>query len=82
MIPLINNGVGNNSEYWEKHDSQLGVVNPGDSYANVYSIFYGSEPIRIVIDGGQKTIVNGRHRLWVAKQMGITEVPVSVSERE
>lgn len=82
MIPLINSGVGNKRDYWEQHDDRLGITNPGESFANVYSIFYGSEPIRIENDGGQMHIINGRHRLWVAKQLGMTEVPVSLTERE
>ena len=47
----------------------------------LFDVFYGSERIRVTrLKGGRFDVTNGRHRLFVAKQLGIKTVPVSLVE--
>jgi hypothetical protein len=46
----------------------------------VFDLYFGSEAIRIDSDGrGGFMVINGRHRLFRARQLGIGSVPVSIS---
>ncbi|MDQ2731136.1 MAG: hypothetical protein M3Y56_05715, partial [Armatimonadota bacterium] len=45
-----------------------------------YDLCFGSQAIRIDSDGaGGYMVINGRHRLFLAKELGIQSVPVSIS---
>jgi hypothetical protein len=45
-----------------------------------FDLYFGSDAIRIDGDGrGGFMVINGRHRLFMAQEMGIRSVPVSVS---
>ena len=81
MGKVIESGQGNNKEYWAKKDRQRGLDYP-NGYQRIYEAFYGREPIRITKNGNQYTIENGRHRVWMAKKMGIKSLPVSLVEKE
>jgi hypothetical protein len=48
----------------------------------IYEAFYGDSHIRIVKDGNNYSISNGRHRVWLAKKMGIHSLPASVVEKQ
>ncbi len=77
MAPLIKSGEGANADFWTAKDQELGLSYQ-DGYLQVYEAFYGSEPIRLVKKSGQFSISVGRHRVWVAQQMGIKNLPASV----
>jgi hypothetical protein len=48
-------------------------------YQRIYDAFYGTDAIRLDGSaGGQHTVVNGYHRLYVARQLGITSVPARI----
>jgi hypothetical protein len=48
--------------------------------ADVYDMFLGSDPIRVNLQpGGSLNIVNGRHRLLIARELGIKTLPGQVS---
>ncbi len=81
MKGLIDSGEGDNRDYWTAVDKKLGLTY-AEGYQRIYEAFYGSEPIRVTKDGESYTIENGRHRIWLAKQMGITSLPASVVEKK
>ncbi len=46
----------------------------------VFDLYFGNDAIRIDSDGkGGFMVINGRHRLYQAQQLGIPSVPVSIS---
>jgi hypothetical protein len=79
MLPVIESGVGASKEYWSKIDNERGLEHP-DGYLHIYETFYGHEAIRVEKSGDKWDIVNGRHRVWLAKQMGISKLPVNLVE--
>lgn len=80
MKPVIDSGEGANTDYWREFDRQRGLAYP-DGYQKVYESFYGHDAIRLNKDGDQYDIINGRHRIFMAKQMGIGTVPARVIEK-
>jgi len=80
MKPAIDSGQGANTDFWREFDRQHGLAYP-DGYQKVYESFYGQDAIRLNKDGDQYDIVNGRHRIFMAKQMGIDTVPARVIEK-
>lgn len=80
MKPVIDSGEGANTDYWREFDRQRGLAYP-DGYQKVYESFYGQDAIRLDKDGDQYDIINGRHRIFMAKQMGIGTVPARVIEK-
>jgi hypothetical protein len=81
MLPIIESGVGASNEYWTKRDNELGLDYP-NGYLRIYEAFYGHDAIRVEKSGNNYDIVNGRHRVWLAKQIGIGRLPVSLVELE
>lgn len=77
MMPRIQSNEGSKGEYWFSKDQKLGLSYE-QGYQRVYDAFYGSEPIRLEKRGDNYSIINGRHRIMVAKQMGIKTIPASV----
>lgn len=47
----------------------------------VYDLFYGSQSIRLNKDGDAYSIVHGRHRVYVAKELGLDSIPADVVEK-
>lgn len=80
MKPAIASGEGASTDYWREFDRQRGLAYP-DGYQKVYDSFYGHDAIRLDKDGDQYDIVNGRHRIFVARQMGMDTVPARVIEK-
>lgn len=80
MRPLIENGIGANSDYWAEYDRTHGL-DYEHGYQRVYEAFYGGDAIRVNWDGTNYDIINGRHRVWLARRMGIDWLPVRVIER-
>lgn len=80
MQTQIESGVGASSDYWGQVDQQKGL-DYADGYRRVYDAFYGHDAIRLTRDGANYDIINGRHRIWLAKQMGVEALPARVIER-
>jgi len=78
---VLDTGKGKSKDYWAEVDREKGLSYP-DGYQRIYEAFYGREPIRITKDGNKYTVENGRHRLWLAQQMGIRVLPASIVERK
>lgn len=80
MRQAIENGVGTNGDYWAEYDRAHGL-DYEHGYQRVYDAFYGTDAIRVDWDGTNYSIANGRHRIWLARRMGIDWLPVRVIER-
>lgn len=80
MKPAIESGEGANSDYWAEVDAANGL-SYSEGYRRVYDAFYGHDAIRIVDNNGELDIVNGRHRIWLAEEMGIETIPARIIRR-
>jgi hypothetical protein len=47
----------------------------------VYDLYYGSDPIRLDKDGDHYDIISGRHRIYAAKELGLSTIPARVKEK-
>ena len=47
-------------------------------YHNIYRVFYGDEAIALEKMGNGYRVLNGYHRLTVAKELGLTTIPARV----
>lgn len=72
-------GKGLDGDYWSQVDSQRGLSHQ-NGYRRIYDAFYGDSAIRVEKVNGKYDIINGRHRVWLAKRMGITHLPVDLIE--
>ncbi len=77
MKPAIDSGAGNSSDYWYNYDQAHGLDVP-NGYKIVYDSYYGSDHIHVEKSNGNYNIINGRHRIWLAKQMGVESLPMQV----
>ena len=80
MKPVIESGAGANADYWADYDKKHGLDFSG-GYQRVYEAFYGPDCIKVNKDKDTYDIDNGRHRIWLAKQMGVKQLPMKVVER-
>lgn len=76
----LRKGKGRDKDYWVEIDRRKGLSYQ-EGYQRVYEAFFGRDPIRVTKDGEKYTIENGRHRVWLAKRMGIQNLPMSVVEK-
>lgn len=81
MRPVIESGLGANSDYWADYDRRRGLEYVG-GYQRVYEAFYGDDCIKVNDDGGSYDIDNGRHRIWLAKRMGVRQLPMRIIKRK
>ncbi len=79
MRSTIDSGPGNSSEYWLGIDQTRGF-DYSSGYQKIYDAFYGQDAIRVEKSGNNFSIINGRHRIWAAKQMGIDQLPIHLIE--
>jgi exonuclease VII small subunit len=80
MKPLIESGVGATSDYWAEYDKER-KLEYAEGYKKVYEVFYGNDCIKVNKDQNSYDVDSGRHRIWVAKQMGVEQLPMRVQER-
>ncbi len=72
---------GHNVDYFRDLDQGLGV-DYEHGYQRVYEAFYGDSAIRLEKSGDVYRVINGAHRLWVANQLNIQNVPARVIEAD
>lgn len=77
--PGVEKGAGGDDFY--KLDQQQGL-DYANGYQRVYDAFYGGDAIKLEKDGEDYRVINGAHRLYVAKELGIQTVPARVKERQ
>lgn len=76
--PAVKRGAGR--EYFERLDRDA-ATGYEHGLVRVYDAFFGMEPIRLERQGEHYVVVNGRHRLAVARDLGVTSLPASVTEK-
>lgn len=77
MTPGLLDGYGKDDSYWHKLDEQL--RRPfSKSYQRIFEVFYGEDRIRVEITDSRYTIINGRHRIWLAKALGLRRIPIDL----
>lgn len=77
VIPAVARGA--DADYFARLDASQGLDN-ANGYLNIYHVFYGDiSCIRLDKVGNKYTVTNGYHRLFIARQLGITSVPAKVS---
>lgn len=81
MKPYIESGQGASSDYWRSVDEHYGT-DPAKGYRQVYEAFYGDDAILLDKSGNSYDITNGRHRIFVAKQLGLETIPARVIEQQ
>ena len=79
MRPVIESGEGANSDYWREVDHQKGLTF-AEGYQRVYEALYGQDSIHVDKNGAVYDIINGRHRIWLARRIGIPHLPMQVVE--
>jgi hypothetical protein len=75
IIERVNEGTENSGEYWSKFDSDNNLSYE-HGYRKIFDAFFGDSSIRVEYHNNQYNIINGRHRIWLAKKMGITKLPL------
>jgi hypothetical protein len=76
--PAVDKGA--DGDYFSDLDRTQGL-DYEHGYRRVYDSFYGNDAIRLDKAGDTYTVVNGYHRLAIAKEIGLTTVPAWVIER-
>lgn len=77
MLPSIENGEGATGDYWSQKD-QAEALEYKDGYRRVYDAFFGDDRIRLSKTGDTYDVINGRHRIWLAKRMGWSSIPAFI----
>jgi len=77
--PAVERGV--DEEYFRTLDMQR-RLDYQDGSQRVYEAFYGDDAVRLNKIGDRYEMVNGYHRLYVAKELGIDTVPARVIEQK
>lgn len=78
ILPALQNGADGN--FFAQLDADQGLQYE-TGYERIYDAFYGGDAIRVNKTGDRYDIINGYHRLFVAKELGIEEIPVQVVEK-
>lgn len=76
VLPAVR--AGRDRSHFEQLDREHPAT--GDvTYAKVFDAFFGSRPITLSRDeAGRLTVVNGYHRIWAARRMGVTALPARI----
>jgi hypothetical protein len=77
--PAVEKGA--DKDTFRQIDEELGLEFP-KGYQVVYEAFYGLDPIRVTWDGSRYTAESGRHRIFAALSMGVTNLPARVTMRD
>lgn len=78
MRPLLAQGY--KSEDFAALDRANGLEY-ADGQQRIHDLFFGSDPVYVNKDGANYDIISGRHRVFVAKELGIETIPARVKER-
>ena len=75
VVPLVSSGA--TIDDLRRLDSSEGRTGPV-TLARTYELFFGSDAIRVDLKGAAPSVINGRHRIWLARQMGVASLPMRV----
>ena len=74
--PAVERGA--TADYFDQMDQAQGLDYP-NGYRRIYDAFYGSTSCIIVEEvDGKYRVTNGRHRLTLARELGLTSLPMCV----
>jgi len=81
MLPLIQDGIGQNTEFWVARDSET-QKDPKNGYGATYEEYFVTSPITVAqTESDPLFIVSGKERIWFARQQGIPHLPVRMMKR-
>ncbi len=66
------------TDQWLWEIDQERGLSGAEGYHNIYRVFYGDEAIALEKMGNGYRVLNGYHRLTVAKELGLTTIPARV----
>lgn len=72
---------GRGADYFRDLDASMGLSYP-DGYLRLYEAFYGGDAIRLNRVGERYEVVNGYHRLRLARLLGWHTIPAHVTARD
>lgn len=75
VAPAVAQGA--DGDYFSRLDATQGL-NYARGYRRIYDAFYGQDCIRLEKVGDRYQVVNGYHRLFLARQMGIKTLPARI----
>ena len=82
ILPAVQQGK--TADYFDALDSSLGLT-PAKGFRQVFDAFLGvqqwNEPIRLERRGEKYVVTNGFHRIFAAKQNGLSSIIASVGEK-
>ena len=78
VLPAVEQGA--DGDYFAKLDQEQGLQYE-HGYERVYDAFYGDDAIRVNKMGEKYDVINGYHRLFVAKELGLETLPIQIVER-
>lgn len=78
VAPAVARGA--DSDYFDRLDAAQGLSG-ANSYKNIYDVFYGINCIALNQVGNTYHVTNGYHRLFIARQLGITNIPAMIVGR-
>lgn len=82
ILPAVQQGK--TADYFDALDASLGL-SPAKGFRQVFDAFLGvqqwNEPIRLERRGEQYVVTNGFHRIFAAKQNGLSSIIASVGEK-
>jgi len=73
--PAVQSGA--NGDYFSQMDAKQGLDHE-HGYRRIYDAFYGDTAIRLEKVGNTYNVVNGYHRLLIATEMGLKNMPARV----
>jgi hypothetical protein len=73
--PAVRQGAG--GDYFSQLDAERGLDYP-HGFRRIYDAFYGNDAIRLERVGDTYQVMNGYHRLFVAKELRLESVPARV----
>ena len=76
MRPAVRQGA--DGDDFARLDAERGLAYE-HGYRRVYDAFYGNDAIRLERVGDTYQVVNGYHRLFVARELGLATVPARVA---
>jgi hypothetical protein len=82
MMPALERGeMPETFDAWDKAN-RIGHYSPDAyvrGYTDVYDSYYGAEKIGLELKpNGTYDVLNGRHRIYVAREAGLTKIPAQV----
>lgn len=82
QIPQLQQEVnaGKTGDDYSAEDAAAGL-DYADGRRRLYDLYYGGNAITVCKDGDQYDIIDGRHRVYAAKALGLETIPARLTEK-